>query len=155
MSARGADAHRCQRSEQPDRFEQHAGAEHQGKNHGAELAKRWCASCHLVDASQKHASTDARPFDNIAHQSDFTPEKVAFFLLDPTPEDAEFSVEPERGGRSRRLHRLAVQIIRRAAESSEIRRQMQTPAGDSRQGSAEKSTDGERVHPVARQGPAR
>jgi len=31
---------------------------------------------------------------------------------------------------------------------------MQIPAGDSRQGSAEKSTDGGRCHPVARQGPA-
>ena len=31
---------------------------------------------------------------------------------------------------------------------------MQIPAGESRQGSAEKSTDGEWRHPVARQGPA-
>ena len=54
-------------------------------NHGGELARRWCAACHLVEAGQKQASTDAPPFDAIAHKSDFTPEKVAFFLLDPHP----------------------------------------------------------------------
>lgn len=59
-------------------------------NHGAEIAKRWCASCHLVDAGQKQAGTDAPPFDDIAHKSDFTPEKVAFFLLDPHPKMPNF-----------------------------------------------------------------
>jgi mono/diheme cytochrome c family protein len=59
-------------------------------NHGGELAKRWCASCHLVDSAQKQASTDAPPFDAIAHKSDFTPEKVAFFLLDPHPKMPNF-----------------------------------------------------------------
>ena len=59
-------------------------------NHGAELAKRWCASCHLVDSTQKQASTDAPPFDAIAHKSDFTAEKVAFFLLDPHPKMPNF-----------------------------------------------------------------
>jgi mono/diheme cytochrome c family protein len=59
-------------------------------NHGAELARRWCASCHLVDNTQKQASTDAPPFDAIAHKSDFTAEKVAFFLLDPHPKMPNF-----------------------------------------------------------------
>lgn len=59
-------------------------------HHGAELAKRWCASCHLVDSGQKQASTDAPPFDAIAHKSDFTAEKVAFFLLDPHPKMPNF-----------------------------------------------------------------
>lgn len=59
-------------------------------NHGAELAKRWCSSCHLVDSGQKETSTDAPPFDAIAHKSDFTPEKVAFFLLDPHPKMPNF-----------------------------------------------------------------
>ena len=59
-------------------------------NHGAELAKRWCASCHLVDIGQKQASTDAPPFDAIADKSDFTAEKVAFFLLDPHPKMPNF-----------------------------------------------------------------
>jgi mono/diheme cytochrome c family protein len=59
-------------------------------DHGAELAKRWCASCHLVDGGQTQASTDAPPFDAIAHKSDFTAEKVAFFLLDPHPKMPNF-----------------------------------------------------------------
>ncbi len=61
-------------------------------NHGAEIAARWCASCHLVDASQKQASTDAPPFDAIAHKVDFTAEKVAFFLLDPHPKMPNFQL---------------------------------------------------------------
>ena len=59
-------------------------------DHGADLAKRWCATCHVVDADQKQASTDAPPFAAIARKSDFTPEKVAFFLLDPHPKMPNF-----------------------------------------------------------------
>jgi mono/diheme cytochrome c family protein len=59
-------------------------------DHGAELAKRWCAACHLVEPGQKQASTDASPFDAVAAKSDFTPEKVAFFLLDPHPKMPNF-----------------------------------------------------------------
>ena len=59
-------------------------------DHGADLAKRWCAACHMVDTGQKQASTDAPPFAAIARKSDFTPEKVAFFLLDPHPKMPNF-----------------------------------------------------------------
>jgi mono/diheme cytochrome c family protein len=59
-------------------------------NHGAELAKRWCAGCHLVDSAQTQASADVPPFATIARRSDFTPEKVAFFLLDPHPKMPNF-----------------------------------------------------------------
>ena len=59
-------------------------------NHGAVLAKRWCATCHLVDSGQTHASADVPPFATIASKSDFTPEKVAFFLLDPHPKMPNF-----------------------------------------------------------------
>lgn len=58
--------------------------------HGGDLAKRWCASCHLVDASQKQASADVPPFAKIASKPDFTAEKVAFFLLDPHPKMPNF-----------------------------------------------------------------
>ena len=67
-------------------------------NHGGELAKRWCASCHLVDPDQKQANTDAPPFDAIAHKSDFTPEKVAFFLLDPHPKMPSFPLSRNEAG---------------------------------------------------------
>lgn len=59
-------------------------------DHGAELAKRWCASCHLVDGAQKQASADVPTFAQIAHRADFTAEKVAFFLLDPHPKMPNF-----------------------------------------------------------------
>jgi len=59
-------------------------------DHGAVLAKRWCAACHLVEPGQKQGSTDAAPFDDIAHKPDFSPEKLAFFLLDPHPKMANF-----------------------------------------------------------------
>ncbi len=61
-------------------------------DHGADLARRWCASCHLVDANQKRADADAPTFAAIAAKSDFTPEKVAFFLLDPHPKMPNFSL---------------------------------------------------------------
>jgi mono/diheme cytochrome c family protein len=54
-------------------------------DHGADLARRWCASCHVVSAEQTRASADVPPFVEIARKTDFTPERVAFFLLDPHP----------------------------------------------------------------------
>jgi len=59
-------------------------------NHGAELAQRWCATCHLVDASQKQASADVPTFAMIARKTNFTPEKVVLFLLDPHPKMPNF-----------------------------------------------------------------
>ncbi len=59
-------------------------------DHGADLAKRWCAACHVVAADQKQASADVPPFAAIAAKSDFTPEKLAFFLLDPHPKMPNF-----------------------------------------------------------------
>ena len=58
--------------------------------HGTELAKRWCAACHLVESGQKQASADGPSFAAIATKLDFTPEKVAFFLLDPHPKMPNF-----------------------------------------------------------------
>ena len=58
--------------------------------HGADLAKRWCASCHLVESGQKQASADIPSFAAIAAKSDFSPEKVAYFLLDPHPKMPNF-----------------------------------------------------------------
>ena len=58
--------------------------------HGADLAKRWCAACHLVEGTQKQASADVPSFAAIARRSDFTPEKIAYFLLDPHPKMPNF-----------------------------------------------------------------
>ena len=59
-------------------------------DHGGDLARRWCATCHLVDGAQKQANADVPSFAAIARKSDFTPEKVAFFLLDPHPKMPNF-----------------------------------------------------------------
>jgi mono/diheme cytochrome c family protein len=59
-------------------------------DHGGELAKRWCATCHLVEAGQKQASADVPPFAAVAGKSDFTPEKIASFLLEPHPKMPNF-----------------------------------------------------------------
>ena len=59
-------------------------------NHGADLAKRWCASCHVVTSSQTQASADVPSFASIARKPDFSPERLAFFLLDPHPKMPNF-----------------------------------------------------------------
>jgi mono/diheme cytochrome c family protein len=59
-------------------------------DHGGDLARRWCAACHLVEGGQKQASADVPSFAMIAQKTDFTPEKVAFFLLDPHPKMPNF-----------------------------------------------------------------
>lgn len=53
--------------------------------HGLALAKRWCASCHVVAADQKTANADAPPFATIARSPNFNARTLAYFLLDPHP----------------------------------------------------------------------
>ena len=65
-------------------------AEAADANHGSDLAKRWCAACHVVDSSQTQASADVPTFATMARGADFTPEKVALFLLDPHPKMPSF-----------------------------------------------------------------
>lgn len=59
-------------------------------DHGANLAQRWCASCHVVTNGQTQASADVPPFASIARRPDFSPERLAFFLLDPHPKMPNF-----------------------------------------------------------------
>jgi len=59
-------------------------------SHGVDLAKRWCAACHLTGGDQTQASTEAPPFAVVARKPDFTAEKLAFFLLDPHPKMPNF-----------------------------------------------------------------
>lgn len=67
-------------------------------DHGEELARRWCAPCHVVDGGQKQASADVPPFAAIANKSDFNAEKLAFFLLDPHPKMPNFSLSRNEAG---------------------------------------------------------
>ena len=59
-------------------------------DHGADLAKRWCATCHVVDDDQKQASADVPPLAAIARRADFSPEKITSFLLEPHPKMPNF-----------------------------------------------------------------
>ena len=54
-------------------------------NHGAELAKRWCAACHIVAPDQSQGSDRVPSFASIASRPDFSAQKLSFFLLDPHP----------------------------------------------------------------------
>ncbi|MCX7898612.1 MAG: cytochrome c [Methylocystis sp.] len=50
---------------------------------GAVIAKRWCASCHVVSEDQISAVADAPPFDEIARRKD--KKEIANFLMNPHP----------------------------------------------------------------------
>ena len=52
---------------------------------GETLAKRWCATCHVVAADQQTAHGQAAPFSAIGKMSDLDPAKLALFLLLPHP----------------------------------------------------------------------
>ena len=67
-------------------------------SHGADLAKRWCASCHVVASEQKQASADVPAFAEIARKPDFSAEKLAFFLLDPHPKMPNFPLSRNEAG---------------------------------------------------------
>lgn len=59
-------------------------------DHGADLAKRWCATCHVVANGQAQASADVPSFASVARRPDFSTERLAFFLLDPHPKMPNF-----------------------------------------------------------------
>lgn len=58
---------------------------------GHDLAIRWCASCHVVDA--KRSGTDAVPtFRGIAERPGVTAEKLKAYLLKPHGEMPDFQL---------------------------------------------------------------
>ncbi|HXH43555.1 MAG TPA: cytochrome c [Bradyrhizobium sp.] len=66
--------------------------------HGADLAKRWCASCHVVANGQTQANADVPSFASVANKPDFSPERLAFFLLDPHPKMPNFPLSRTEAG---------------------------------------------------------
>ena len=52
---------------------------------GETLAKRWCATCHIVATDQQRGTTQSPPFSAIANKPGFDEAKLAFFLLTPHP----------------------------------------------------------------------
>ena len=58
---------------------------------GDELARRWCAACHLVASNQVPAPTVAPPFATIGRKPGFNARELARSMLAPHPQ------MPERG----------------------------------------------------------
>jgi mono/diheme cytochrome c family protein len=53
--------------------------------HGEQLARRWCASCHIVASDQTRGADNAPPFATIAKRPGFDADKIARFLMNPHP----------------------------------------------------------------------
>jgi mono/diheme cytochrome c family protein len=53
--------------------------------HGETLAKRWCASCHVVAPDQQRGSTAAPSFSEVANRPEIDAARIALFLLSPHP----------------------------------------------------------------------
>ena len=62
------------------------------REHGEQLARRWCATCHVVASDQTQASSEAPPFATIARSPSFDVNRLAFFLLDPHPKMPNMSL---------------------------------------------------------------
>jgi len=52
---------------------------------GETLAKRWCATCHVVAADQQVGTTQSPAFSTIAHNPELNESLHALFLLNPHP----------------------------------------------------------------------
>jgi mono/diheme cytochrome c family protein len=52
---------------------------------GETLAKRWCATCHVVASDQQRATTQSPPFSAIAQKPGVNETTLAYFLLTPHP----------------------------------------------------------------------
>jgi mono/diheme cytochrome c family protein len=60
--------------------------------HGEQLARRWCASCHVVSRDQRGPATEAPAFSQIAQSPGFNSNRLVFFLLDPHPKMPSMSL---------------------------------------------------------------
>ena len=65
---------------------------------GEKIAKRWCASCHVVSADQKKGNTQAPPFSEIADKPGLTSASIALFLLRPHPPMPDMNLTRNEAG---------------------------------------------------------
>jgi len=52
---------------------------------GEQIARRWCASCHVVSRDQAQGNTQAPTFSEIAKANTVDAAHIALFLLAPHP----------------------------------------------------------------------
>ncbi len=77
-------------------------------DHGATLARRWCAACHIVAPDQTHGQDNVPPFATIAKIPGFGADKIALLLRDPHPKMPDMQLSrPE-------AEDLAAYIVRQA-----------------------------------------
>ena len=60
--------------------------------HGEELARRWCAECHVVAGDQRQVLSQAPPFSAVARNPEFNVDRLAYFLLEPHPKMPNMSL---------------------------------------------------------------
>jgi mono/diheme cytochrome c family protein len=60
--------------------------------HGEEVARRWCAECHVVARDQRQVLSQAPPFSAIARNPEFNVDRLAYFLLEPHPKMPSMSL---------------------------------------------------------------
>jgi len=53
--------------------------------HGEQLARRWCAACHIVAADQTRGADNVPAFASIGKMPGFSADNIAQFLMDPHP----------------------------------------------------------------------
>lgn len=63
------------------------------QQHGKDIARRWCANCHIVETGPTTAVDHAPPFSQIARTPDFDQTRLAFLLLRPHPNMPTFSLD--------------------------------------------------------------
>jgi mono/diheme cytochrome c family protein len=68
------------------------------RDHGRQLARRWCSGCHVVAPNQRQTTTEAPPFATIAGRPNFDEKRVAAFLLDPHPKMPNMSLTTIEAG---------------------------------------------------------
>ena len=55
------------------------------QDNGERLARRWCATCHVVASNQRAPTSEAPPFATLANRPGLDAAKLALFLLEPHP----------------------------------------------------------------------
>jgi len=66
--------------------------------HGGDLAKRWCAACHVVSDDQARGADTVPTFASIAHRPGVSAESIATFLRDPHPKMPDMSLTTFESG---------------------------------------------------------
>ena len=67
-------------------------------HNGEMVAKRWCASCHVVSTDQRTGTTSVPPFSEIAKTPGLDAAKVALFLLAPHPRMPDMNLTRNEAG---------------------------------------------------------